>query len=220
MQNTELILNIVKNSNEAIIAIDLNSKITFWNKSAERLFGYKEKEIIGKTVPFIKNEFSYELDMMIEKAKEGKSLNFKTTKETKEGKEVEVIINSNPIFSNDSIIGISAIIQEANLLKKICYLPFNNLEQQHKEQKRTFSEIRDLIILTLESDKKTINQISSESGINWRTVEKHLTYLIGKRYTNEVFSSEYVRIFELTKQGLDYAQEIKGMEVQKHLKAK
>ena len=34
---------------------------------------------------------------------------------------------------------------------------------------------------TLTKGRMTINQIAIDSGINWRTVEKHLTYLIGKK---------------------------------------
>ncbi len=58
--------------------------------------------------------------------------------------------------------------------------------------------------MSLASGQKTINQISNETGINWRTVENHLTYLIGKSLVREAFSSSYVRIFELTAFGKDY----------------
>ena len=70
--------------------------------------------------------------------------------------------------------------------------------------KRTFIEIRNSILLSLASGQKTINQISSETQINWKTVERHLIYLIGKGWVREVFSSAYVRVFELTVFGKDY----------------
>jgi predicted transcriptional regulator len=71
-------------------------------------------------------------------------------------------------------------------------------------QKRTFIDIRNSILLSLASGQKTINQISSETQINWKTVERHLIYLIGKGWVREVFSSAYVRVFELTAFGKDY----------------
>ena len=70
--------------------------------------------------------------------------------------------------------------------------------------KRTFIEIRNSILLCLAEGQKTINQISSETQINWKTVERHLTYLLGKGWVREAFSSAYVRIFELTAFGKDY----------------
>lgn len=70
--------------------------------------------------------------------------------------------------------------------------------------KRTFSKIRNSLLLSLASGQKTINQISSETSINWKTVEHHLIYLVGKGWAREAFSSTYVRIFELTAFGKDY----------------
>ncbi len=70
--------------------------------------------------------------------------------------------------------------------------------------KRSFIEIRNSILLSLASGQKTINQISGETRINWKTVERHLIYLNGKGWVREVFSSAYVRVFELTAFGKDY----------------
>ena len=73
-------------------------------------------------------------------------------------------------------------------------------------QKRKFVDIRNPILLCLASGQKTINQISGESQVNWKTVERHLIYLIGKGWVREVFSSAYVRIYELTAFGKDYVR--------------
>ena len=79
--------------------------------------------------------------------------------------------------------------------------------------KRTFIEIRNSILICLASGQKTINQISSETQINWKTVERHLTYLIGKGWVREVFKSSYVRILELTAFGKDYFRKNIGKNV-------
>lgn len=67
--------------------------------------------------------------------------------------------------------------------------------------RRTFSTLRSAIMIALSKGTKTINQISTETGINWRTVELHLTYLVGKGFAKEIFNSSYVRIFTLTEEG-------------------
>ena len=64
--------------------------------------------------------------------------------------------------------------------------------------------MRNSILLSLASGQKTINQISIEMGINWKTVDNHLVYLTGKSLVREAFSSSYVRIYELTAFGKDY----------------
>lgn len=68
--------------------------------------------------------------------------------------------------------------------------------------KRKFSELREIILRALAHDQKTINQLSSETGINWRTISNHLVYLVGRGLAKEVFSSRFVRIFEITEKGL------------------
>src|SRR3989338_8142692 len=72
--------------------------------------------------------------------------------------------------------------------------------------KRTFDKIRDSILLSLASGQKTINQISGETDINWKTVERHLIYLIGRGWVREAFSSAYLRVFELTAFGKGYVR--------------
>lgn len=79
--------------------------------------------------------------------------------------------------------------------------------------KRTFIEIRNSILLSLASGQKTINQISSDTKINWRTVDNHLVHLMGKMLVKEVFSSSYVRIFELTAFGKDYLRKNIGKNI-------
>lgn len=81
--------------------------------------------------------------------------------------------------------------------------------------KRRFIDIRNSILISLASGQKTINQISNETQINWKTVERHLVYLIGKGWVREAFSSAYVRIFELNAFGKDYLRKsvMKGIHI-------
>jgi predicted transcriptional regulator len=67
--------------------------------------------------------------------------------------------------------------------------------------KRRFSELRDLILKNLASGQKTVNQVSTETGINWKTVDNHLVHLVGKGLAKEVIHTEYVKIFEITDRG-------------------
>ena len=70
--------------------------------------------------------------------------------------------------------------------------------------KRTFIELRKDILKCLSKGQNTVNHISNETNINWKTVDNHLTYLRGRGLINEVFSSEYVRIYELSEDGKEY----------------
>ena len=50
--------NLLKNISDAIISSDLKSKIASWNQAAEALYGWEEKEVIGKPVnEILKTEY-------------------------------------------------------------------------------------------------------------------------------------------------------------------
>jgi len=68
-------------------------------------------------------------------------------------------------------------------------------------QKRTFSELREHILYNLASGRKTAGQISSETGIGWKTVSKHIIHLRGTGLVKLSFTNGYMKVFELTDQG-------------------
>lgn len=206
MYNTKHLEFIFDKSKQATIAISTKGKITAWNKAAEEIFGFSRGDILGKnfTVLFIdlKN-----LDSLIVDLNENSEFHSMMKLKTKESN----ILNVD--FSIFLIIG------EAGEPNGICFLMNDytfvkgesnkNLFSFDKSGKRTFDELRDALLLCLGDKRITINQLATKTGINWKTVENHLTYLCGKGLVKEVFSSEYVRIFELTLDGKEKLKEIK-----------
>ncbi len=79
-------------------------------------------------------------------------------------------------------------------------------------KKRSFAEIRNKLLLTLAKGKNTLNNLAKKAGINWKTTDNHLTYLMGKKLVEEVFSSAYVRIFDLTEQGRELVKHLKEVK--------
>lgn len=67
--------------------------------------------------------------------------------------------------------------------------------------RRSFVEIRKILIRELARGNKNINELARATKLNWRTTENHLIYLIGRGYVNKVIDSPYVKIFSLTKKG-------------------
>ena len=72
-----------------------------------------------------------------------------------------------------------------------------------KQEKRTYSELRFKILNSLKIGEKTLNSISVDTGINWKTCDNHLLWLMGMELVEEVFNSKYVRIFKITEKGLE-----------------
>src|SRR5437868_4483687 len=70
-----LLAAIVESADAAIISKDLNSIITSWNKTAERIFGYTAEEAIGQSVRIIiPPEIQDEELAIIEKIQKGQKI--------------------------------------------------------------------------------------------------------------------------------------------------
>lgn len=200
--------SLILNSALPMFAIDFDGKVLFWNSACENLFGYSKEESLGKFIPIITEPSLYELETIIERTKQNKTTVFKTQKKNKNGEILDLVIATCPIARENNLVGITAVVHNASLIKSITFIPYS-LSPFVRESKRTFYELRNEIIVSLSKGKMTINQLALDSGINWKTVEKHLTHLIGKKLVAEIFSSEYVRVFELSDKGREYFENIK-----------
>jgi PAS domain S-box-containing protein len=106
---------IIEYSDDAIISKSVDGIITSWNKGAERLYGYKAEEIIGKPVsvlmpPSKKDDFPY----IMKQLHDGKRVeHYETERVTKYGKIMQVSLTVSPIKdSNGKIIGASKIARD------------------------------------------------------------------------------------------------------------
>ena len=192
---------------------DLNENVLFWSVGAEELFGYSKNEVLGKMVDIVPLNYKGEFKVALDKALLGQSINFKTKRYNRRGDVLDVLVVAFPLTVDQKLVGVSFVVHDVQVLRNAVVSV-----KTERETKRTFGVIRESILLCLTRGRMTINQIANGSGINWKTVEKHLTYLIGRRLVEEVFSSEYIRIFELTKKGKEFVEGIKAKELSKIVK--
>ena len=106
---------IVESADDAIISKTLQGIITSWNKSAERIFGYKADEIIGKPVlVIIPPELQDEETLILSKIRSGDRVeHFETVRLRKDGSRVDISLTISPILTPDGkIIGASKIARD------------------------------------------------------------------------------------------------------------
>ena len=113
---------IVESSDDAIASKDLNGVITSWNRSAEKLFGYKAEEIVGQPVTLIiPPELHHDEDMILSKIRRGEKIDhFETIRLHKNGERIEVSLTISPIKDdNGNVIGAAKIIRNITETNKI-----------------------------------------------------------------------------------------------------
>ncbi len=106
---------IVDSSYDAIIGKTLGGIITAWNRGAQRLYGYKVEEVIGKSVSILMPaERSDELLAILQKLVKGEAVEqFETVRVRKDGRQIDVSLTVSPIKNaNGKIIGASAIARD------------------------------------------------------------------------------------------------------------
>src|SRR4029077_17009320 len=106
---------LVRSSHDAIVAKNLNGIITDWNQSAERIFGYKPKEIIGKSIlTLIPKDRAKEETEILSKIRRGQSIDhYETVRRCKDGRLIDVSLTISPVKGrNGKIVGVSKIARD------------------------------------------------------------------------------------------------------------
>jgi len=153
---------IIDSSEDAIISKTLAGMITSWNRSAERMFGYTEAEVLGKHISIlIPTENLPEEDMIINRIKNGLEVkHFETIRITKSGARIPISLTVSPIRGRDGrIIGASKIAR--NITEQL----------RAREELRTHAHIQELLLsagrilsenLELESILQKVTDITTQ----------------------------------------------------------
>ena len=134
---------IIESSDDAIISKTLEGIITSWNHSAEKLFGHKEEEAIGKHISLvIPVERLAEEQVIIDKIKSGQQLDhFETIRITKAGNRIPISLTISPIKnSRGEIIGASKIARDISKQK----IAEEKLQNYAEKNARLYEEIKTL----------------------------------------------------------------------------
>ncbi|HET8829253.1 MAG TPA: PAS domain S-box protein, partial [Pelobium sp.] len=106
---------IVEFSEDAVISKQLDGTITSWNEAANRIFGYTEEEVVGKSITLLipSSRFKEEQEI-IESIKKGKKVDhFQTIRLHKNGHEIDVSLAVSPIKNiHGEIIGASKVARD------------------------------------------------------------------------------------------------------------
>jgi PAS domain S-box-containing protein len=106
---------IVESSDDAIISKDLNGIIQTWNRGAERIFGYKAEEVIGKPVLIlIPPDRHHEEVEILARLRRGEKLDhYETLRRRKDGALLDISLTVSPVRdATGQIVGASKIARD------------------------------------------------------------------------------------------------------------
>ena len=117
-----LLRAIVDSSDDAIISKDLNSIVTSWNASAERIFGYSAADMLGHSITIlIPTELYSQENEILSKIRAGERIDhFETVRKRKDGRLIDVAVSISPVFSSSGkIVGASNVARDISETKRM-----------------------------------------------------------------------------------------------------
>ncbi len=120
-RHSRLLAAIVEHSDDAIISKDLSGIITSWNAGAERIFGYKPEEIIGRSVlTLIPLDRQSEEPGILARLRRGERIDhYETVRQRKDGTQVDVSITVSPLKDDTGrVFGASKIARDITEIKR------------------------------------------------------------------------------------------------------
>jgi PAS domain S-box-containing protein len=112
---------IVASSDDAIFSKDPTGVLTSWNPGAERLYGWKAEEAIGRSVRIIiPSHRRGEENMILEQILAGNRVDhYETERVTKDGRPVQVSVSISPVYASDgTVVGASVIARDITARKR------------------------------------------------------------------------------------------------------
>lgn len=126
---------LLESVNHPLIATTLKGEIIYWNKAAEKMYGWKEKQVLGKNIVDITPTDSTKEQAVeiMEALQKGKTWTGEFTVKRKNGTSFSALISDSPIQDEKGklvgIVGITTDITEKNKKEE-------QLEKKNEELKK------------------------------------------------------------------------------------
>ena len=144
----------IKSSPIAIYQIEPDGKITdFWNPAAEHIFGWTREEVIGNTIPHLRDDFHNDFEEIIEDIRINKKpRQFPVTRHNRYGEELILEITAGPLFDENGKLTDLLIIA-------------NDITELEEYRKTLESALREKEILLQEIHHRVKNNLAIVSGL-------------------------------------------------------
>jgi two-component system, chemotaxis family, CheB/CheR fusion protein len=121
-ESRQRLASLIESSNDAIITKSLDGIIQSWNAAAERLYGYKAEEVVGRSIALVMPpDHPDEMNNILERIRAGEHVDhFETTRVRRDGRRIQVSVTVSPIKdAAGRVVGASKIARDITDQKRL-----------------------------------------------------------------------------------------------------
>jgi PAS domain S-box-containing protein len=120
IKTSETLRSIFQASPDAIMVMNPDGMVEMWNRSAEKLFGWSEQEVLGSLNPILTGAAQEEFIRLRERVFQGEAVSGLELKRIrKDGKTIDVSLSNAPLRdANGRVVGIVGILSDISRRKK------------------------------------------------------------------------------------------------------
>ncbi len=203
-QNARLAL-VAQQSSDAILIVDLEGKVSFWNPSAERLFGFSSEEILGQSVDRIVPHIGLAQHVAVQErvSTSQKIEQYESQRLKKNGEVVDVEVSVAPLVDPET----KQLMGQISVLRDMTdYKSRISAEMELQQNKRLTQIIQE----KLEEERKSIaRELHDEMGQNLTAI-KTIGTAIANRDSDEesITRQNALTIVEVTSRIYDMVHSI------------
>lgn len=128
---------LVHGSPLAIFAVDREARILIWNPAAERLFGWDEQDVLGRTNPIIPEGQEEEFRRLRERAVAGEIYTgMEVRVRRKDGSPVDIGVSTAPLRESGVIVGVMVVVADITEHRRMV----EALRESLQKSRRIFDE--------------------------------------------------------------------------------
>jgi PAS domain S-box-containing protein len=192
--------NVLEGTFEGVIIVDITWDVFFWNKSATRIFDYKNEDILHWPLDIFFDKPTF--DRMKRNLLKGKRVSdFETYGKKRSGERIDISLTIDPVVNgDDNVIGYSIMVRDISERKEL-----DNRIKMKKDTLEIIMENTDTGIAYLTNEFNFININSAyalESGHNKEDLigRNHFEFFPDKEnekiFKNVVSSGESIEVFD------------------------
>lgn len=128
--------NIINSIDEGVYVVDTEGNMCGYNPALERMEGYKKEDVLGKHVTDL-YPLDWESSLLLKAIQTGKPILDYYQEYFVNDRQINIICNTVPLFSNGKVVGAASIVRDFSRFKEMVE---KNLDLQNKLIKRSSKE--------------------------------------------------------------------------------